>query len=190
MILPWKKSCDHLDSILKSRDITFPTSLSSQGYGFAYKVLEFKEYKESWAPKNRCFWTVVFEKTLESPLDCREIQPVHPKGNQSWICIGSTDAEAENQYFSHLMWRTDSLEKTLMLGKIGGGRRREQQRISWLDGITDSMDFSLSKLWKLVINRETWCPAVYWSGKVVQYWTTKLNWTTNYRKQIIFLQSI
>ena len=84
-------------------------------------------------------WTVVLEKILESPLDCKEIQSVHPKGNQSWIFIGRTDAEAET-----LMRRTDSLEKTLMLGKIEGGRRRGRQRVRWLDGITDSMDMSVS----------------------------------------------
>ena len=83
---------------------------------------------------------MVLEKTLESPLDCKEIQPAHPKGDQSWVFIGRTDAKAELQYFGHLMRRVDSLEKTLMLGGIGGRRRRGRQRIRWLDGITDSMD--------------------------------------------------
>ena len=89
------------------------------------------DYKESWALKNWCFWTVVLEKTLESPLDCEEIQPVHPKGDQSWVFIHRTDVEAETPYFGHLMWRTNSLEKTLMLGKIEGRRRKGQRRIRW-----------------------------------------------------------
>ena len=96
------------------------------------------EHKESWAPKNWCFLTVVLEKTLESPLNYKEIKPVRPKGDQSWIFIGRTDAEAE----APILWPPNAFWKTLMLGKIEGKRRREQQRMRWLDGITEPMDMS------------------------------------------------
>ena len=117
----------------------------------------------------------MLEKTIESPLGFREIQPVHPKGNQSWIFIGRTDGKLKVQYSGHLMQITDLFEKTLMLGKIEGGRRSGQQRC--LYGITDFTNMSLSKLWGLVMDREAWCAAVH-GGTKNQTW---LNWTDGYR---------
>ena len=146
-LAPWKKSCGKTRQHIKKQRNHFADKCpSSQSYGFSSSHVRMWELdpKEGWAPKNWCFWTVVLEKTLESPLDCKEIQPVHPKGNQSEYSLEGLMLKLKLQNLGHLMRRADSLEKTLMLGKIEG-RRRGWQRIRWLDGITDSMDMSSSK---------------------------------------------
>ena len=160
--------------IKKQRYYFANKSPSSQGYGFSSSHVWMSELdcKESWAPKNWCFWTVVLEKTLESPWTAR-------RSNQSILREISPGCSLEGlmlklklQYFGHLMQRTDSFEKTLMLGKIEGRRRRGQQRMRWLDGITDSMHMNFSKVWELLMDREC-CPY----GHKESYMTERLNCT-------------
>ena len=156
---------------------------NSQSYGFFSSHVQIWElhHKEGWVLKNWCFQMVVLKKTLESPLDSKEIKPVNPKGNQPWIFIGRTDAEAP------ILWPPDAksrlIEKTSKLGEIESKRRKGWQRIRWLDSIIDSMDMSLSKLWEVVKDREAWYALCPWGCKELN---TTLQLNNNFPTHVIF----
>ena len=176
MLAPWNKSCDQPRQHMKKQRHYFDDKcLSSQCYVFSssHAWIWELEHKERWALKSWCFLTVVLRKTLESPLDCKINQSILKEICPEYSLEGLM-LKLKLQYFDHVMWRTDSLENTLMLGKIEGRKRRGRQRMRWLDGITDSVVVNLNKLWDLVMNREAWSAPVH---RVTKSWTWLSDWT-------------